>query len=167
MSFIKYKWQLYIPVYTTMVICRLPMSAYTNSVAKVDIFPRSSPTLGEGGGRVTAVVAICLFGHRQLLVYCRHNLSTFSGSASTSCASCTVSNWSSDDALAAPMTDSSRLERGVAADWQGCVVTELSAYDGVYHCLHGAALSTKYATYQIPHADIQCAIDMIDIIIYI
>ena len=37
-------------------------------------------------------------------------------SASTSRASCTVSNWSSDDALAAPMTDSSRLERGVVAD---------------------------------------------------
>ena len=30
-------------------------------------------------------------------------------------ASCTVINWSSDDALADPMTDSSRLERGVVA----------------------------------------------------
>ena len=37
-------------------------------------------------------------------------------SASTSRASCTVSNWSSDDALASPITDSSRLERGVVAD---------------------------------------------------
>ena len=37
-------------------------------------------------------------------------------SASKSRASCTVSNWSSDDALAAPMTDSSHLERGVVAD---------------------------------------------------
>ena len=43
-------------------------------MAKVDIFPRSSSTLGEGGGRV----AVCLFGQRQLLVYCRHHLSTFS-----------------------------------------------------------------------------------------
>ena len=37
-------------------------------------------------------------------------------SASTSRASCTDSNWSSDDALAASMTDSSRMERGVVAD---------------------------------------------------
>ena len=59
-----------------MVICHLPMSAYTNSVAEVDIFPRSSSTLGEGAGRITAV-AICLFGQRQLLVHCGHHLSTF------------------------------------------------------------------------------------------
>ena len=43
-------------------------------MAKVYIFPRSSSTLREGGGRVAA----CLFGQQQLLVHCRHHLSTFS-----------------------------------------------------------------------------------------
>ena len=45
-------------------------------------------------------------------IICQH----LADSASTSRASCTVSNWSSDDALASSMTDSSRLERGVVAD---------------------------------------------------
>ena len=45
-------------------------------------------------------------------IICQH----LADSASTSRASCTVSNWSSDDELAAHMTDSSRLERGVVAD---------------------------------------------------
>ena len=45
-------------------------------------------------------------------IICQH----LDDSASTSCASCTVSNWSSDDALAAPMTDSSRSERGVVVN---------------------------------------------------
>ena len=56
------------------------------------------------------------FRQRQLLVHldiiCQHLADT----ATTSRANCTVSNWSSDDALASPMTDSSRLERGVVAD---------------------------------------------------
>ena len=69
-------------------------------------------------------------------IICQH----LADSASTSRASCTVSNWSSDDALASPMTDSSRLERGV--------ITQLSDYDGVDHCLHGVALSrTQHAEY--------------------
>ena len=84
-------------------------------MAKVDIFPRSSATLGEGAGRVTAVT-VCFFGQRQLLVQVEIICEHLAGSASTSCASCTVSNWSSDDAIVAPMTDSSRLERGVVAD---------------------------------------------------
>ena len=50
------------------------MSAYTNSVWLKLIFPTSSSTLGEGGG----CVAARLFGQRQLLVYCRHHLSTLS-----------------------------------------------------------------------------------------
>ena len=45
-------------------------------------------------------------------IICQH----LADSAATSRASCTVSNWSSEDALAAPMTDSSRLERGGVAD---------------------------------------------------
>ena len=127
-------------------------------MAKVDIFSRSSSTLGEGGGTWPHAYlgnANCWF---TVDIICQH----LADSASTSRAS----NWSSDDALAAPMTDSSRLERGVVADWQGCVVTQLSDYDGVYHSLHGAALS-GIAAYRIPHVDIQCAIDMIYIIIYI
>ena len=64
-------------------------------------------------------------------IICQH----LAHSASTSRPSCTVSNWSSDDALASPMTDSSRLETGVVA--------QLPDYDGVYHCLHGAALSIR------------------------
>ena len=119
MSFIKYKWQLHIYRYTlwssrlsqhhrmwtSHVVC-------TNSVAKIDIFTRSSSTLGEGGGRVT----VSLFGQRicwfTVDIICQH----LADSALTSRGSCTVSNWSSDDALAAPMTDSSRLERGVIPD---------------------------------------------------
>ena len=66
-----------------------------------------------------------------LHIICQH----LADSASTSRASCTVSNWSSDDALASPTTDSSRMERGVVA--------QLADYDGVYHCLHGAALSIR------------------------
>ena len=34
-------------------------------MAKLDIFPRTSSTSGEGGVRV----AVCLFGQRQLLVH--------------------------------------------------------------------------------------------------
>ena len=124
-------------------------------MAKVDIFPLSSSTLGEGGGRVT----VCLFGNANCWFtvdfICQH----LADSASTSCVSCTVSNWSSDDALASPMTDSLRLKRGVV----GCVVTQLSD-DGVYRCLHGATLSIR-----MHHTEyhIQCPIDMIDIIIFI
>ena len=80
-------------------------------MAKVDIFPRSLSKLGEGGGAWPHAYlgnANCWF---TVDIICQH----LADSASSH-ASCTVSNWSSDDALAAPMTDSSRLERGVVAD---------------------------------------------------
>ena len=52
------------------------VSLHEQCMAKVDIFSRSSSTLGIGevGGRVAAR----LFGQGQLLVHCRHHLSTFS-----------------------------------------------------------------------------------------
>ena len=81
-------------------------------MAKVDILSHSSSTLGEVGGAWPHAYlgnANCWF---TVDITCQHLADT----ASTSRASCTVSNWSSDDALAAPMTDSSRLERGVVAD---------------------------------------------------
>ena len=144
LSFKKYKWQLHIFRYT-LWSSRLSQHhrvwtnhvACTNSVAKVDIFTRSSPTLGEGGGRVT----VCLFGQRQLLVHCRHNLSTFS----RLCVDISCKLYSQQ------LVKWRRARR--SNDWQltsgegcccrltGCVVTQLSDYDCVYHCLHGAALS--------------------------
>ena len=81
-------------------------------MAKFYIFPRSLSTLGKGG---------CAWAHAYLGnancwftvdIICQH----LAESASKSRVSCTVSNWSSDNALAPPMTDSSRLERGVVAD---------------------------------------------------
>ena len=47
---------------------------YEQCMAKVDIFPRSSSILGQGSGHVAA----CLFEQCQLVVHCRHHLSTFS-----------------------------------------------------------------------------------------
>ena len=139
------------------------MTACMNSVAKVDIFPQGSSTLGGGGGHM----AVCLFGQRQLLVHCRHYLSTFSRlCADISCElySQQLVKW---------------RHAHLSHDWQRtsgegcccrltalCCNVQLSDYDCVYHCPHGAALS-RNATYQIPHADIQCVIDMIHIIIYI
>ena len=90
-------------------------------MAKVYIFPRSSSTLGEGGGRVAA----CLFGQRQLLVHhvhCRHHLSTFSR-------------------LCIDILCKLTSGEGCCCRLTGCVVTQLSDYEGFYHCLHGAALS--------------------------
>ena len=81
-------------------------------MAKVDIFSRLSSTLGEGGGAWPHAYlgnVNCWF---TVDIICQQ----LANSASTSRASCTVNSWSSDDALAAPMTDSSRLERGVVAD---------------------------------------------------
>ena len=141
------------------------MSAYTNSVWLKLIFPTSSSTLGEGGGRVAAR----LFGQHQLLVHCRHHLSTLS----RLCINILCKLYSQQ------LVKWRRARR--SHDWQltsgegcccrltGCAVTQLSDYDGVHHCLHGAALS-GIATCRIPHADIHCAIDMIMmiyIIIYI
>ena len=82
-------------------------------MAKVDIFSRSSSKLGEGGGAWPHAYlgnANCWF---TVDIIYQH----LADSALTSPASCTVSEWSSDDALASPVTDSSRLERGVVADW--------------------------------------------------
>ena len=74
-------------------------------MAKVDIFPRSSSTLGEGDGPWLHAYlgnTNCWF---NVNIICQH----LADSASTS------------HALTSPMTDSSRLERGVAADRLGCV----------------------------------------------
>ena len=101
-------------------------------MAEVDIFPRSSSTLREGGGRVAAR----LFGQRQLLVHCRHHkLSTFSQlciDISCKLYSQQLVKWrharrSHDWQLTS--------EEGCCCRLTGCVVTQLLDYDGVYHCL--------------------------------
>ena len=132
-------------------------------MAKVDIFPRSSSTLGEGGGRVAA----CLLGQCQLLVHCRHHLSTFS----RLCIDILCKLYSQQ------LVKCRRARH--SHDWQltsgegcCCQLTGLccNTIIRLWRCL---PLSTRRravytnATYQIPHADIQCAIDMIYIIIYI
>ena len=123
MSFIKYNWQLHIPYTLFGYLWSSPLSqhhrVWTSHVglheqcmAKVDIFPRSSSTLREGGGAWPHAYlgnANCWF---TVDIICQH----LADSASTSRVSCTVSNWSGDDALASPVTDSSCLERGVVAD---------------------------------------------------
>ena len=80
----------------------------------LDIFSRLSSTLGEGGGVWPYAYLGSVNCWFTVDIICQH----LANSASTSRESCTVNNWSSDDALVSPMTDSSRLERGVVADWQ-------------------------------------------------
>ena len=154
MSFIKYKWQFHIPVHYNGYFCRLhgkaiirvcgpAMSAYTNSVDKVDIFPRSSSTSGEGEVRV----AVCLFGQRQLLVHHRHHLSTFS--------------WLCVDISCKLYSQQLVKWRNArrSHDWQ------ITSGEGSCNNYQIMTVSTRRravytnATYRIPHADIQCAID--------
>ena len=113
-------------------------------MAKVDIFPRSSSTLGEGGGRVAARS----FGQRQLLVHCRHHLSTFSRLCIA--ISCKLYSQQLVKWRRARLSHDWQLTsgEGCCCRLTGCVVTQLSDYDGVYHCLHGAAMSrTQHAEY--------------------
>ena len=97
------------------------LSLHEQCMAKVDIFSRSSSTLGEVGGAWPHAYlgnANCWF---TVDIICQHLADTasttllrrhcFDDTASTSRAS-----WSSDASLTSPMTDSSRLERSVVAD---------------------------------------------------
>ena len=82
-------------------------------------------------------MAACLFGQRKLLVHCRHHLSKFS----RLCIDISFKLYSQQ------MVKWRRARR--SHDWQltsgegcccrltGCVVTQFSDYEGVYHCLHG------------------------------
>ena len=92
------------------------MSAYTNSVWFKLIFPMQFINIRRGRwAHAYLGNANCWY---TVDIICQH----LSDSASTSRASCTVSNWSSDNELASPMSDSSRLERGVVPDWQAVLL---------------------------------------------
>ena len=159
-------------IYTTMVICGLHhvwtshVGVHKQCMAKVAIFPRSSSTLREGGGAWPHVYlgnANCWF---TVDIICQH----LADYASTSRVSCTVSNWSTGQ-----VTTRSPLAWLTAHVWRGVLLpTDRLCCNTIIRLWRCLPLATRRrhavytnATYRIPHADIQCAIDMIYIIIYI